>query len=254
MPLVTTARKLLHDGAKIFGLRVQRLAPSQIRGIEPMADVQFLLRNVPGPTIFDVGANDGETTATILGRLPSAKVIAFEPFATAYDKLVQRYKGFSKVRVENMALGDAPGTAELNLYSGDRMNSLLNLNDSAESPMSGFRKVGAKPVNVDTLDNYCHINAIPRIHLLKIDTQGYDLNVLKGAERLLRSGSINVIQIEINFVPMYARQASFSELHGFLTSHGYRIVDFYNHVWLKGHAAWCDACYVLPESFEASAG
>jgi hypothetical protein len=72
--------------------------------------------------------------------------------------------------------------------------------------------------------------------------------VLKGAAKLLAAHRITTVQLEVNFVPMYAGQARFDELHEFLTSFGYRLVDFYNQLRTCGYTAWCDACYVAPEA------
>jgi hypothetical protein len=85
---------------------------------------------------------------------------------------------------------------------------------------------------------------IPRIDLLKVDTQGYDLQVLKGATKLLAARRIKTVLLEVNFVPMYQRQATFLELHAFISSFGYRLVDFYNQQRSDGYTAWGDACYV----------
>jgi FkbM family methyltransferase len=245
--IVESTRSLIARTSRRLGLRISRLAPTQIRGHEPLVDLQYLLGRDSSLTVFDVGANDGDTSSAILGAFPAAQVIAVEPFDKCCQDLALRFAGNPRVRVENIALGDQPGQAELNLYSGSKMNSLLELDRDPAKLMSGFKKMGSAAVRVDTIDNYCSANQIDRIDLLKVDTQGFDLNVLRGATSMFRDGSIGAVLLEVNFVPMYSRQSSFVELHAYLANAGFRLVDLYNQVWMHGHIAWCDACYVGPK-------
>jgi hypothetical protein len=125
------------------------------------------------------------------------------------------------------------------------MNSLLTLDGDPANPMrEGFTPTGTTPVQLETLDEFCGEHGFKQIDILKIDTQGYDLQVLKGATRLLAGRRVRAVVLEANFVPMYERQATFSELHELLSSHGYRLVDFYNQHRSGGYTAWCDAIYV----------
>jgi len=250
MSPVNTARKILKKSLKGMGLNLQRLAPNQIRGIDPFSDIQFLLGASSTPTIFDVGANEGDMTATCLARFPKANVVAFEPFKACFDELTRRFAHISNVRVENLALGASCGEAKLNVYSSNRMNSLLELDPGPENLMSNFEKTGSTAVAVDTLDDFCRRKNVTHIDLLKVDTQGYDLNVLKGAEQLLSEHRITIILLEVNFVSMYTKQPSFLDLHTHLSSFGYNLIDLYNHVWKNGHTAWCDACYIFPTKID----
>lgn len=243
---VQSARHLVAQCSRLLGLKLSRLKPNQLRGHEPLLDAQYLLGRTSALTIFDIGANDGETSESLLTAFPAAQVIAVEPFSDCCKELEQRFAGNPRIRIENVAMGEKLGEAQLNLYSGNRMNSLLELDEDPSNIMAGFTKTGATAVRVDTIDNYCQMHRIPKIDLLKIDTQGYDLNVLRGATTMLADRNIGAILLEVNFVPMYSHQPSFVELHGFLVYQGFRIVDFYNQVWKNGHMAWCDVCYAGP--------
>jgi len=229
-------------------VRIVKLNPNKVRGIDPFSDLAFLLQHKPDPIIFDVGANDGETVQEFIARFPSARVFAFEPYAACCEILDRKFRGNANIQIQNVALGEDRGTSELNLYSGDRMNSLLRLDDAPGNVMSkSFTRAGSVEVKLEALDAFCADSGIDRIDVLKIDTQGYDLQVLGGARRLLEEKRIKTILLEVNFVPMYERQATFSQLHEFLSTHGYRFVDFYNQVRPDNYTAWCDACYVAAE-------
>lgn len=232
-------------------VRIVNLAPTKVRGIDPFLDLTCLLDHKPDPIVFDVGANDGETVAEFLHAFPEAHVVAFEPYAACCEQLARRFLKNANVRVHNIALGAERSAAQLNLYSGNRMNSLLRLADDPQNPMAkSFQPVGTAEVTVETLDAFCHDHGFTSIDVLKVDTQGYDLEVLKGAARLLAEHRIKAVLLEVNFVPMYERQASFPELHGLLSASGYRLVDFYNQLRSDGVTAWCDACYVSTDRLD----
>lgn len=84
---------------------------------------------------------------------------------------------------------------------------------------------GALSVTGTTLDDFCQVHGINHIDLLKIDTEGADLLVLKGAAGLLSRGGIDVIICEILFEPIYKGQAVFEDVLSFLRGNG---MGFYN--------------------------
>ena len=242
-PLRSALRKVLDA----LDLRLVRLATDQVRGHDTFRDLAWLQRRRTNPVILDVGANDGETVSAFLRRFPHARILAFEPYAPLYQRLRRRFRHTTTVETLNVALGAAPGTARLHLYSGHRMNSLLRLDADPANPMAaGFTERGAVTVPVATIDDFVRERRLPRVDILKIDTQGYDLEVLRGAAVQLAAHRVGAVLLEVNFVPMYERQASFADLHALLTGHGYRLVDFYNHQRVAGVTAWCDACYAAP--------
>lgn len=247
MSLRNNISLFLRGAFALFGTRLIRLTPNKIRGIDPALDLKWLVRNASQPVIFDVGANDGETADELLRAIPNATLIAFEPFEQSYNILKQRFAVNPKVRVEKLALGKSPGVKHLNVYSENRMNSLLQPDDEPSNLMKAkLAESSVAEIYVETLDNFCLKNGVVKIDILKVDTQGFDLNVLNGARELLAAHRIATILLEINFVPMYKNQPSFAEIHQFLSDFGYKLVNLYNHARHNDSIAWCDACYVMP--------
>lgn len=245
MTLRNNVSLLLKHSLSTFNLRLVRLSTNKIRGVDPILDLKSLLRDCRLPVIVDVGANDGEVAADFLKHFPGARLIAFEPFAASYDELKVAFANRANVAVEQIALGSEAGTGQLNVFSGSRMNSLLEMDSDSRNIMKdSFAKTGDAAVNIDTLDRYCRARGIDHVDVLKIDTQGYDLEVLKGASELLSEHRVTAILLEINFIPMYAGQPSFVDIHNFLSSRDYQLVDLYNHTRPSQYIAWCDACYV----------
>lgn len=147
----------------------------------------------PGAKVLlDVGANSGDWTARALGsrRAPhDVHVHAFEPSQATRSKLSSRFMEDGRVTVHPYALSEAEGDA--NFYSnaaGSGTNSL--------SPTSGALEA---VVSVSTIDRFLARTRIDAVSMVKIDTEGFDFLVLKGAEQSLRRGAIDIVQFEYNW-------------------------------------------------------
>jgi FkbM family methyltransferase len=146
-------------------------------------------------TLFDVGANVGEFTLEILDafRNQTFQLYAFEPSSRAGSQLKERVPKSDNVHVIQMAMGDQEGKADLYFpEEGSALASLLR-RDLVHMDVSFGKK---EQVTVTTLDGFCRARGIDYIHLLKMDVEGNELNVLKGASGLLSRDAIEVIQFE----------------------------------------------------------
>ncbi|VEP13373.1 conserved hypothetical protein [Hyella patelloides LEGE 07179] len=151
------------------------------------------------PTIFDVGANVGDYTNFCHKVLPNSLIVAFEPNPIVFHLLEKRFH--RENIVTNMkGLSSSPGLIKFYDKKDDSK-------DSKHSHASLYKEViedihGAESeeieVSMSTLDFYVEEKSIDRINLLKIDTEGHELEVLKGASKLLSQDKIDLIQIEFN--------------------------------------------------------
>ena len=95
-----------------------------------------------------------------------------------------------------------------------------------------------------TVDDFCIAHSVQRIDILKSDTQGYDLNVFKGASWMMREGRIGLVFTEINFDNIYEGQGSAGQVFDYLTGQGFRLFSIYQIFRRDGWAAWTDALFV----------
>jgi FkbM family methyltransferase len=155
-------------------------------------------------SVLDVGANVGRWSASMLdaasqaGRLADLDLHAFEPSAYTFARLSEVLDGHG-VRLFRAAMSDRPGSSTLHVVApGAGTNSLHR---QPRSP------VGATTEHVPmmTLDAYAHDADLDQITLVKIDTEGHDLTVLRGAQGLLDRQRISVVQFEYNHRWIYAR-------------------------------------------------
>jgi len=217
-----------------------------VRGFRPKdayVDQHMLLPDAK--VIFDIGANQGQTSRRYRALFQSAQIHAFEPFAEAYDVLARQFRGDSHAICVQQALGAAPERRQLHVYEASVINSLMPFVREAGGfvPMDTSLKK-TLDVNVTTLDDYCAVNAIENIDILKMDTQGAELDILCGAKRMLSEGRISIIFSEHIFVPVYDGQAEFHEVLLELARAGFALFDFYSFVYApSGQVKWGDALY-----------
>ena len=170
----------------------------------------------PGMTFFDVGAHFGQYTLVAAGLVGgSGAVHAFEPGPQQHEYLKRnvRLNGLGQVCANFVALGESIGTV------GFVVAPLRNLGGSHVAPADG----GTLEVPMITLDMYCHDSGVAAVHAMKIDVEGAELQVLRGASETLARRPPSVIFYEC--IDRLCRRFGYRAVatHELLLSHGYRI-------------------------------
>jgi FkbM family methyltransferase len=215
-------------------------------GIELFSDAKKIIQE-DSPLCLDVGANTGQTIDLLLKTFDRPQIHSFEPSIETFKILQKKYLDTSKsnINLHNLALGSSSSTSEMINYENSCLNSLLYLNKRKEENIFHYyNEIKKELVNVETLDNWITQNEVHHIHLLKIDTQGYDFEVLKGSRRCLKQGLIDCIAIEINFIKMYENQACCGDILNFLQDHNMFLVDYYEKIRLENRLGWCTALFM----------
>lgn len=174
-------------------------------------------------TVIDVGANRGQFALYALARFPSAQIVAFEPLPEAREHMVRLFEGEGRVEVVPFALGETEGEVVMHLSARDDSSSLLPVGERQVSAFPGTDEVGTTRVNVRTLDNVLADRELVHPALLKVDVQGFELPVLRGAEQTLRS--FDQILVEASFAELYEGQALFPAVSHHLEEHGFHLVS-----------------------------
>lgn len=165
---------------------------------------QCIVDHFEHPVVLDVGANVGDWTASfhsISGR--NATVHAFEPVSATYQQLSQNINRLnieSQTITQQIAFSEQAGEIDILVVEDG-----LGINTLEFDERMKFTAQRLEKVTTTTIDDYASRFGIPRINLLKIDTEGHDLAVLRGAKQLLAESSIDVIQFEYNYRWIYAR-------------------------------------------------
>lgn len=146
------------------------------------------------------------------------------------------------------ALSDENGSCNLFTNLSPATNSILCPQKTNTFIDDHTINKGVIQVDANTLDTFCSENKIKAIDILKLDVQGAELKVLKGAVNLLKQKSINLIYCEIWFLSTYVEQPLYHEIATYLESFGYFLFALYNiHFNNTGHYLWGDAIFYKQE-------
>lgn len=188
--------------------------------------------------LIDIGANRGQTIDKMKNIFPDSTVFAFEPSKKCFSYLNKIYKDLKDVILVNAAAGFQSGSLEFNEYSWDAMNSLLKRAYGSAEIVDTYK------VEVISIDCFSKENDLPHINFLKTDTEGYELQVLKGATQMLKDNKIQFILVEVFFNENYINQDSFGDIYNFLITNSFNLVRFYDMVTTEeGIASKTDALF-----------
>jgi FkbM family methyltransferase len=191
-------------------------------------DLRQLTAEWQSGTIADVGANRGQTALKLVQIMPRWQIVAFEPFPATYQTLVQAVASYRQVKPINIALSDSNGTANFHSFSADVTNSLLSANATGQTHFaSQLNLETVVKVQTQTLDSWSKQEKIDDLYTLKLDVQGAELLVLKGAQQLL-STTIQVVLTEVQFIHLYEGSALFRDVESFLAALDFQLYQLYN--------------------------
>jgi FkbM family methyltransferase len=225
-------------------------------GYDPYLDIERLAKilNNPVSIVFDVGANDGGTISAVRKIFPASRIISFEPHPVTFARLTERTKGWRDIELVQVALGEEHGKTSMFEYDLSVLNSLV---PNAEFTTRYGMDSKTIEVNCTTLDRFCTDRGINSIDLLKIDTEGYDAHVLRGATSMLRRGAVKFVYFEYYDVQQRpgVSGGALLEMDEVLRPHGFRYIASYNDfVRTDGELFQCsNALYALPQTEAGSA-
>jgi FkbM family methyltransferase len=183
-----------------------------------------LLTTTKIDAVIDIGANVGSFAAKLRTLNFHGLIVSFEPLSKEYEILAKRAASDPKWYVApRMAIGAINGTSKINVAGNNVSSSLLPMNQRhlEMAPQSAYVAVEEIDVRrISDIDLHTWVPANSRL-FLKADVQGFELQVLEGAERILKS--IHGMQLETSFEELYDNQALFDELYDHVKRLGFRL-------------------------------
>lgn len=170
-------------------------------------------------TALDVGANVGKFTSMISEILSNVNIYSFEPLADCYKELIENTKHIGNIKYFNFALGEKE--SETTIYHNEfaPSSSILEMNEMHKSIFPKTRLAFSENIHVKNLDSLDDEIIWIEKTLMKIDVQGFELYVLKGAKSALNK--IDIIIIETIFLELYKYQARFDDIYSFLVERNF---------------------------------
>jgi FkbM family methyltransferase len=225
-------RRVIRHSLRSFGYDIR----STVELRDPFDDMKRLVS--ASPLIFDIGANMGQTVKNFRNTFQNPHIHAFEPGHVAFTALKKNYGSYRDITLNNMALGSSKETRTFLENEHNDMSSFL------ETGSEGWGSIAERnPVKINTVDDYCDARQIEKIDILKSDTQGFDLEVLKGAERTIARGGIYLVYLEITFAELYKGLPPADEIMRFLREHHFSPVAFYRFWYINNHVGWTDGLF-----------
>lgn len=210
----------LHQTLRAFGFDYLRFNV----GHHALARRQQLLQTYRVDLVLDVGANVGQFGGELRDLGYRGRIISFEPLASAYAALTRVAQADGAWQTLPIALGAAERTTTLHISGNSYSSSLLEMLPTHLELAPASIGVGEQTAQVQTLDAlFENLRGEAGQVWLKIDTQGYELQVLKGAARSL--AQIPTIQLEMSLVPLYRAAPLYQDCLAYLTARGYRLVS-----------------------------
>ncbi len=198
--------------------------------------IEFVTKqNESGTLSFvDVGGHQGETLAALAKNVEQFSYQVFEPNPSSYEKLSKFANDLKsesrKITIHNAAVGAEDGRVEFHMTNASAVAGVLKpVEGLTQRVPTGDHEIAesidCKLCKIDSLDEVLQGETID---LLKIDTEGFDLEVMKGAKSALEKGQFKAVLSEAFFVPYREDQAYFWDLAKFMESVGYHFVNLYD--------------------------
>ncbi len=222
---------------RLGGLEVFR-RKTMPRGVALEVDLERL---IPRPrVIFDVGANVGQTAIRLASLFPTAEVYAFEPVRETFVHLARNTRFNPHIKPQKVAMGASDGKAKMKIAADSTWNRIVTEAENGSSKL--------EDVTLRSVDPFCQEHGIQHLALLKTDCEGFDMEVLKGASRMLAEQKIDCIYCEVNFL-RDGRHGDFYDIDAYLRQFNYVFYGLYDYSGWQydvGQEGFTNALFVAP--------
>lgn len=204
---------------------------------------QIYKDNIKNPIIFDVGANEGQSIERFKSIFPKSIIHSFEPIKECYEKIIRIYDK-KNIFINNCALGDKECERFFYINKNTYTSSFFKINNKYKELVNSDGINMSVKKKISTIDGYLSLHKIKKIDILKIDTQGYELNILKGAKKSLKS-KIKFIELEFILADYYKKKVNFYEIDKILSENNFILYDIGNISYNKNkQLVWFDLLYL----------
>lgn len=192
-----------------------------VRGPFP-ARIGTALRWLGVQTVLDVGANIGQYGSALRASGFNGRLVSCEPLPDAFERLARRASSDQNWTALHTAVGAESGTGTINVSANSYSSSMLPMTDAHRNAAPGSGFVSTASVAMTTVRELVRTHDLaPTRTMLKIDTQGFESQVLDGAGELL--DELVAVQLELSFVQLYAGQQLFDQVVARMAEHDYAI-------------------------------
>jgi len=194
-----------------------------VNGVAPLFELHSLLGQINQiKTIIDIGSNKGQFSILAKSLFPTAKIYSFEP-QIKYLNLQKVILGRKKIKYFNFGLGNIKKKNYFYITNREDSSSFLK---PIQVKMDKYKTKKIVKISIKRLDEIINKNEIKRPSIMKLDVQGYELEVLKGSKKILKN--IDFIITEISFKQIYKKQTTKKKLLQFLNRNHFKNKQIFN--------------------------
>jgi FkbM family methyltransferase len=193
-------------------------------GVGASIEHAVALRAFDFDTVVDVGANRGQFATFIRMQFPRARIVSFEPLPRPAAVYAALFHNDPLARLERVAIARTRGSVVMRITQADDSSSYLDVADQQRA-IFGTQVVEKHEAPCGPLSDFVSPDELGKNNLLKIDTQGSELEVLKGVDAL---DAFSAVYCEVSFVTLYTGQALAPEIISYLSSRGFDQAGVFN--------------------------
>ena len=195
-------------------------------GVAAAIEHDFFFQSHSFNTVVDIGANTGQFSLVMRKNFPLSNIFAFEPLKQPFLTYSTIFKDDTNVKIFNSAIAPKTGVAEINVSKSCDSSSLLEISDLQDEIFPGTSAIGSENITMGPLDSFVSKEQIKGASLLKLDVQGFELEVLRGCNELL--GLFDMVYCECSFFELFVGQALAPEIIEFMGVKGFVLQGFNN--------------------------
>ena len=208
---------------KTTGTKVFKSIPL---GVNPFVDINYYINNFKIEVIFDIGANIGQSATFYRKKFPKAKIFSIEPVSETYNQLKINTKNLD-VNCCNLAFGSNQGVVKMAISNISKHSvSNTKVNNIEENNLN----CRYEEVDLTTIDKFLIENNIKHVNYMKVDTEGHDLEAMKGAENALKNKSIDFIETELSMNPTNKFHVDYASMVEFMLKYDYLVFGIYEQI------------------------
>jgi FkbM family methyltransferase len=183
--------------------------------------------------VIDVGANVGQFGVDIRRHGFQGQIISYEPVREIYNSLTKTITRHPPWQGFNLGLGSFESKRAINISGNSGLSSsILEMKSLHLENFPNSATIATQNISISTIDKQISVLGLnPQDIMLKIDVQGFEIEVLKGASQSL--SKIPLCYLEVSIIPLYEGEVSFLPILNELTQHGHEVVDVFRGVKAK---------------------
>ncbi len=203
-----------------------------------------LIKNQENIVVFDIGGGQGTTLKLFAAELPHARIELFEPISSNFEIIQGQFGQNAMIKLHQLALGCEEGEAVIHVADRVTSSSLLDLNPNAHAEGSylagALKPAREEKIQVKRVEAF--LDKHSKIDLMKLDVQGFELNVLKGAGEALKK--VKYIILEVSNHDGYSGAPLYHEIDAWMREHGFELADLFPGIKESGFLKEWDCIYL----------